>query len=183
MNVHRMILIPAVMVGVLFTVAAATQDSADPGVQLRAAIEAEEVDGDLQAAIAQYRQIVASAGTDRAVVAKALARIRRTGKPVFIQPNVKAWPGSHKAVPEYTTGVTDLALAWDAKRSKGPNAAWNRTDPILRMARVLLRAKQASRTDIEAIDAKIARRLKSALAYAEASPFPKPLSALTGVYA
>ncbi|MDH3242121.1 MAG: thiamine pyrophosphate-dependent enzyme [Alphaproteobacteria bacterium] len=123
------------------------------------------------------------AGAVYAVVDKALARIRRTGKPVFIQPNVKAWPGSHKAVPEYTTGVTDLAMAWDAKRAKGPNADWNRTDPVLRMARVLLRAKQATRGDIEAVDAKIGRRLKAALAYAEASPFPKPRSALRGVYA
>lgn len=123
------------------------------------------------------------AGAVYALVAKSLARIRRTGKPVFIQPNVKAWPGSHKAVPEYTTGVTDLAVAWDRSRNKGPNAAWNRTDPILRMARVILGAKQATAEDLLAVDARIGKRLGRALAYAEASPFPKPRSALEGVFA
>ena len=123
------------------------------------------------------------AGAVYALVAKALARIRRTGKPVFIQPNVKAWPGSHKPVPEYTTGVTDLAMAWNPRLIKGPYAAWNRTDPIIRMARVILRAKQATRDDLMAIDRRIARRLERALAYAEASPFPQPRSALSGVFA
>ncbi len=123
------------------------------------------------------------AGATYALVEKSLRRIRRTGRPVFIQPNVKAWPGSHKAVPEYTTGVTDLTMAWDRKRITGPHAAWNRTDPILRMARTILAAKQATREDLTAMDERIGRRLKRALAYAEASPFPKPRSALQGVFA
>lgn len=122
------------------------------------------------------------AGATYALVSKSLARIRRTGKPVFIQPNVKAWPGSHKAVPEYTTGVTDLALAWE-RRPRDPHAAWNRTDPILRMARTILAARQAKREDLLTIDARIGKRLERALAYAEASPFPKPRSALEGVFA
>jgi len=117
------------------------------------------------------------------LVSKSLARIRRTGRPVFIQPNVKAWLGSHKAIPEYTTGVTDLAMAWDAKRITGPHADWNHGDPIIRMARVILRAKQGTRDHLLAIDAKVAKRLEAALAYAEASPFPKPRSALDGVFA
>lgn len=123
------------------------------------------------------------AGAVYALVSKSLARIRRTGKPVFIQPNVKAWPGSHKAVPEYTTGVTDLAMAWDTKRITGPHAVWNRNDPIIRMARLILREKQGTRDDLLAIDAGIARRLEAALSYAEASPFPEPRSALQGVFA
>lgn len=123
------------------------------------------------------------AGATYALVSKSIARIRRTGRPVFIQPNVKAWPGSHVAVPEYTTGVTDLAMAWDAKRVAGPHADWNRTDPILRLGRLLLREKQAKREDLLAIDRRIGVRLKRALAYAEASPFPKPRSALQGVFA
>jgi pyruvate dehydrogenase E1 component alpha subunit len=117
------------------------------------------------------------------LVAKSLARIRRTGKPVFIQPNVKSWPGAHKAVPEYSTGVTDLAMAWDAKRLKGPQAAWNRTDPIIQMARTILRGRYGTRDDLLKIDAKIAKRLAAALKYAEASPYPKPKSALDGVFA
>jgi len=75
MKAHTMMFVPAVMVGALFTVAAATQDAADPGVQLRAAIETEEVDGDLEAAMAQYQQIIEANGNNRAVVARALLRL------------------------------------------------------------------------------------------------------------
>jgi Tol biopolymer transport system component len=64
-----------VFVGVLFTVAASTPQAGDPGVRLRAAIEKEEVDGDLEAAIALYQKIVADNGGNRAVAARALLRL------------------------------------------------------------------------------------------------------------
>ena len=60
--------------GALFSVAIARQ-SQDPGVLLRAAIEKEEVDGDLQKAIEMYKQIIAKYGKDHAVAAKAQLRI------------------------------------------------------------------------------------------------------------
>jgi Tol biopolymer transport system component len=47
----------------------------DPAVLLRAAIEKEEVDGDLAAAIAQYKQVIKVAGANRAVAAQALLRL------------------------------------------------------------------------------------------------------------
>ncbi len=48
---------------------------ADPGVQLRAAIEKEEVAGDLEGAIVLYRQIIAEDGKNRPVTAKAMLRL------------------------------------------------------------------------------------------------------------
>jgi Tol biopolymer transport system component len=76
MKARRMtLLVPATIVGALLTIAGSAPQSADPGVQLRAAIEKEEVDGDLQAAMALYRQIVASNGSNRAIAAKALLRL------------------------------------------------------------------------------------------------------------
>jgi Tol biopolymer transport system component len=47
----------------------------DPAVLLRAAIEKEEVDGDLEAAIEQYKEVIKVAGTNRAVAAQALLRL------------------------------------------------------------------------------------------------------------
>src|SRR5512136_1071436 len=47
----------------------------DPAVLLRAAIEKEEVDGDLAAAIEQYKHIIKIAGANRAVAAQALLRL------------------------------------------------------------------------------------------------------------
>jgi tetratricopeptide (TPR) repeat protein len=49
--------------------------TADPAVLLRAAIEKEEVDGNLDAAIEQYKQIIKIAGANRAVAAQALLRL------------------------------------------------------------------------------------------------------------
>ena len=48
---------------------------ADPGVLLRAAIEKEDVTGDLEGAMALYRQILAADGQNRSVAAKALLRL------------------------------------------------------------------------------------------------------------
>jgi Tol biopolymer transport system component len=47
----------------------------NPAVLLRAAIEKEEVDGDLNAAIEQYKQVIKIAGANRAVAAQALLRL------------------------------------------------------------------------------------------------------------
>ena len=51
------------------------QQPDNPAVLLRAAIEKEEVDGDLNAAIEQYKQVIKIAGADRAVAAQALLRL------------------------------------------------------------------------------------------------------------
>jgi Tol biopolymer transport system component len=47
----------------------------DPAVLLRAAIEKEEVDGNLDAAIEQYKHVIQIAGASRAVAAQALLRL------------------------------------------------------------------------------------------------------------
>ena len=60
--------------GVLLTMAGSAQQ-ADPGVQLRAAIEKEEVAGDLEGAMALYRQIIAANDKNRVVTARAILRL------------------------------------------------------------------------------------------------------------
>jgi Tol biopolymer transport system component len=68
-------LVPATILGALLTIAGSAPQAGDPGVRLRAAIEKEEVDGDLQGAIDLYAKIVADHGGSRAVAAKALLRL------------------------------------------------------------------------------------------------------------
>lgn len=60
--------------GVLLTMVGDARQ-ADPGVQLRAAIEREDVAGDLEGAMALYRQIIAANGKNRPVTAKAMLRL------------------------------------------------------------------------------------------------------------
>src|SRR4030042_2480427 len=63
------------IMGALVSVAGIARQAEDPGVLLRAAIEKEEVDGDLQGAIDLYKQIVAKHGDSRVIAAKALLRL------------------------------------------------------------------------------------------------------------
>jgi TPP-dependent pyruvate/acetoin dehydrogenase alpha subunit len=60
---------------------------------------------------------------------------------------------------------------------------WARKDPILRYERHLFGGGIATRAEVEAINAEIEATLAEDLAFAEASPFPAPESALGGVYA
>ena len=59
----------------LFLFAGSVVQTDAPGVRLRAAIEKEEVEGDLQAAIEQYKNIIADSGDNRTVAASALLRL------------------------------------------------------------------------------------------------------------
>ena len=65
----------AIVLCVLLSIEGNDRQADDPGVLLRAAIEKEEVEGDLQGAIALYKEIIASYGTSRAVAAKAQLHI------------------------------------------------------------------------------------------------------------
>jgi Tol biopolymer transport system component len=66
--------IVVVALGVLLTIVGDARQ-ADPGVQLRAAIEKEEVAGDLEGAMTLYRQIISADGKNRAVTARAMLRL------------------------------------------------------------------------------------------------------------
>ena len=54
-----------------------TQKSDPPEVLLRSEMDKELIDGDLNAAIEQYKQVIARAGKDRAIAAKALLQMGR----------------------------------------------------------------------------------------------------------
>jgi len=63
------------VLGVLLSIVGSARQADDPGVLLRAAIEKEEVDGDLQGAIDLYKEIIVKYGGNRAIAAKAQLRI------------------------------------------------------------------------------------------------------------
>jgi TPP-dependent pyruvate/acetoin dehydrogenase alpha subunit len=118
-----------------------------------------------------------------AAVGRALARIRDRGTPVFLEARLERWPGSHQIAHEFTTGVTDVRMAWDASLIPAEHAAWVRADPILKFIRTLVARNAITRDDALALDRKASETMAAARAFAEASPFPKPETALTGVFA
>jgi TPP-dependent pyruvate/acetoin dehydrogenase alpha subunit len=119
-----------------------------------------------------------------AAVTEAVARIRRDGAPVFIEAKLERWPGSHQLKPEFTTGITDIAMAWERDRIGGTHAAWiGDHDPILRYAASLIERGDLTREAASALDAEIVRRMDDARTFAEASPYPEADGATVGIFA
>jgi len=118
-----------------------------------------------------------------AAVRGALARIRERGEPMFLEARLTRWPGSHQIAHELLTGATDLSMAWDESPIPAAHADWVRADPILNYVRVLTGRSDLSREEALALDRKAVETMAAARAYAEASPFPNPETAVAGVFA
>ncbi len=117
-------------------------------------------------------------------LAGAIDGIRERPGPVFVQANLERWPGSHAPAPEFTTGVTDIAWAWDEGAIEGAHADWVRDhDPILRYARALLAAGVVDREALLGIDKRVTDEIAGARFFAEESPVPAPEAALKRAFA
>ena len=141
---------------------------------------------DVPDALQIHTMIVDGADADatREVFAKASARVRDTGKPVFVECTLERWPGSHQVKAAFPTGVTDLALAFEPEKISGVHADWiKRFDPVLRATRAFVDSGAATRDELAAMDASVCKVMEDARAFAEASPFPEPAAAFTGVFA
>jgi pyruvate dehydrogenase E1 component alpha subunit len=115
-------------------------------------------------------------------VAAALAHVRGGNGPYFLEAQLVRWPGSHQIVHEFTTGVTDVTAAWDNAKASNEHAEWQRTDPILRSARTLIARGVLSRDDVIALDTEANAAMAAARVFAEASPYPKPETALAHAF-
>jgi len=98
-----------VVLGVLLTMVGDARQ-ADPGALLRAAIEKEDVTGDLEGAMALYRQIIAVHGQNRPVVAKALLRLGGCHEKLGQAEAGKAY---ERVVAEYPDQAQEAARARD----------------------------------------------------------------------
>jgi pyruvate dehydrogenase E1 component alpha subunit len=117
-----------------------------------------------------------------AAAAQAFAQVRKAQAPYFLEARLTRWPGSHQIKHEFTTGITDVAMAWDESRASNEHADWVRADPILRYIRTLLGRGAIDRDAVVALDTGANETMAAARAFAEASPFPKPETALTGAF-
>ncbi len=82
----------------LLTGLAVSQKNTTPEAMLRAAMDKETVDGDLKAAIEQYKKVIAQKGASREVVAKALLRL---GGAYEKQGSAEARPAYERVVREF----------------------------------------------------------------------------------
>ena len=91
--------------GALLSIAGSAQQADDPGVLLRAAIEKEEVDGDLQGAIDLYKEIIAKYGGNRAIAAKAQLHLGYCFEKLGFKEAQKAYQNVIDKYPEQTKEV------------------------------------------------------------------------------
>lgn len=135
----------------------------------------------------QIRAIVTDGRDADAVAAgagEAVAHIRGGNGPVFLQANLERWPGSHQTKPEFPTGVTDLALAWEEDEIEGEHADWVRDhDGLRRYVKTLVEDGTLSRVQVLDMDRQVQDRLAEARAFAEASPYPDPSDLMSGTFA
>jgi TPP-dependent pyruvate/acetoin dehydrogenase alpha subunit len=119
-----------------------------------------------------------------AVALEAVSKVRSSGAPVFIEALTVRWPGNQTQYPQMVTGRTDLAMAWEAGRIGNEHTAWfERDDPVLRAARLLIEMKATDAAALTALDADICARLDEAREAALAMPLPDPATAMDHVMA
>ncbi len=92
----------------------------DPGVLLRAAIEKEEIDGDLQGAIALYKQIVAKHSNQSAIAAKAQLRIGMCYEKLGNAEAIKAYEAVLSRFPKEAEAVAQARSRLAALRREEP---------------------------------------------------------------
>jgi pyruvate dehydrogenase E1 component alpha subunit len=114
------------------------------------------------------------AGVVHATISEAVQKIRRGHGPQFVEAQSVRWPGSETNWPSVAQ-PTDCALAWDVSSVPEKVREWYRScDPLLIFIRELVDGKQATRDEIAAMEQEVKKEIADAVAFAVASPFPKP---------
>lgn len=93
------------VMGALLFIAGSAQQTDDPGVLFRAAVEKEEVDGDLQGAIELYKKIIAEHSNNRGIAAKAQLHIGLCFEKLGLKEAQKAFQNVVDNYPEQTKAV------------------------------------------------------------------------------
>ena len=103
----------------------------------------------------------------------AVAEIRAGGGPVFIEFSTYRWR-------EHCGPFYDNDIGY---RSEQEFEEWKRKEPIARLESELLEKGIVTQVELDEMDRAIGRETQEAFEFAEASPFPHPDEAFTGLYA
>ena len=134
--------------------------------------------------IATVRVDGADTAAVHAAASDAVARCRRGEGPVFIEAMTRRWPGNNPLWPEQVTGVTDIGMATGEVAIAGEHAPWlEQHDPVLRLARDLLRSGADAAVRLRALDAAVRSRIDAAVQFALESPLPAAKTAFDRVLA
>ncbi|MEA2642626.1 MAG: acetoin:2,6-dichlorophenolindophenol oxidoreductase subunit alpha, partial [Chloroflexota bacterium] len=112
--------------------------------------------------------------------------VRTERKPGFLEARTVIWPsrggGGDEGGPSLAaTGPTVIDRAWDTP-SDGPLAEWFASDPVLQMARLVLREEVADRAEISTLDEAVSEQVVRAVQAARSAPWPEPQAAFADVF-
>jgi acetoin:2,6-dichlorophenolindophenol oxidoreductase subunit alpha len=123
-------------------------------------------------------------GAVHEATAEAIARARTGGGPTFLEAQTVRWPGSMPLWPELRTGRTDLRLAWDESLVPEEHRKWYLAeDGVLGFTRDLLADGRLEREEALTLDREVTAEIEAAVRFALESPYPRPETALEGVFA
>lgn len=105
-----------------------------------------------------------------AAALEAVAQIRRTGRPYFIELQTYRQRGHFEPDDQAYVDGDELA-------------SWKKRDPIVRMGERLLQAGVLTTRDLTAMRNAAAEEIEAALRFAQTSPWPTPAELTTDVYA
>lgn len=133
------------------------------------------------------RTLQVSNGANAAEVYAAALEARKhclEGKgPVFIESPIVRWPGGQALFPK-SIGATDLRIAFGERAEEDPHREWKEQhDPLIRWAKELLAAGEATKEEVLARDKAVGVRIEAGIQFALASPFPDPSTATEKVFA
>jgi pyruvate dehydrogenase E1 component alpha subunit len=113
------------------------------------------------------------AGAVDALFSDCVARVRKSGEPIFIEALSERWPGNNFGHPHMVTGKTDVSMIWDESAIKGEHADWFKVhDPLFRLGRSMIADGTATQDQIADIDRDATDTMAEAKAFALSSPFP-----------
>jgi pyruvate dehydrogenase E1 component alpha subunit len=116
-------------------------------------------------------------------VRDAIAKIRAGEGPRFIEAVTECWPGNAASWPKLPIR-TNLGLAWETSFIPESHRAWyEHSDPLLLLARDLVKTGAVGRAEIERMHGDIRDAIERAVGFGLASPFPEPAEALNDVFA
>lgn len=108
----------------------------------------------------------------------------RTGKgPLFVEVRTYGWPG--QSGPRYRLPAnlrTDIRAA-SGEPANDDFAEWREHDPVLRLARELVSAQQATPSELMDMQVHALAEIQEAVRFARESPFPDPATAFEDVFA
>jgi len=116
-------------------------------------------------------------GSDAIAVSELMVECRKIcaekSQPIFVEAFTERWPGNVYSFPSMVTGMTDFGILNEVGVEKKEHSEWfDKGDPVLTLARVLLKKNLMNFSEITALNKRVIDEINQAKERALAAPEP-----------